>query len=119
MGHGAGGEFDRGSVLDAMERGDFYASTGVELQDYAVDERRITIAIKARATEKYRVLFIGRGGQVLKEALESPATYEFAGTEGYVRAKVVDSNGRTAWTQPVLTGRRDEVPHAAHGPVLP
>lgn len=90
------------SVLAALERGDFYASTGVELRDYTVDDRRMTIAINERPPSKYRVLFLGRGGRILKEATASPATYDFAGGEGYVRAKVIDSNGLVAWTQPVM-----------------
>ncbi len=89
-------------VLDALERGEFYASTGVVLRDYTVDDRRITIVIDERPMAKYRVQFIGRGGRVLKEATASPAVYEFAGGEGYVRAKVMDSNGHVAWTQPVV-----------------
>ena len=90
------------SILGALERGDFYASTGVRLQDYAVDDKRMTITIAPDPMAKYRVLFIGRGGRVLKEAIDSPATYEFTGTEGYVRAKVIDSNGNLAWTQPIV-----------------
>ena len=39
---------------------------------------------------------------MLKEATSSPAAYTFAGDEGYVRAKVLESNGRMAWTQPVM-----------------
>lgn len=91
------------AVLGALERGEFYASTGVALRDYVVDARSMTITIDEHPTSKYRVLFVGRGGRVLKEATRSPATYAFSGDEGYVRAKVVDSNGNVAWTQPVLT----------------
>jgi hypothetical protein len=39
---------------------------------------------------------------VLHEALDSPASYEFRGDEGYVRARVLESNGRVAWLQPTL-----------------
>jgi hypothetical protein len=28
--------------------------------------------------------------------------YDIVGSEGYVRARVRDSNGQTAWTQPVF-----------------
>jgi hypothetical protein len=42
---------------------------------------------------------------VLKEAASSPATYTFAGDDTYVRAKVLESNGRVAWTQPVFKRR--------------
>lgn len=94
-------------ILDAMERGDFYASTGVELSDYEVTNTRITVTVKTNTYAKYRVQFIGKGGVVLQEVLDSPATYEFRGTEGYVRARVLDSNGAIAWCQPVLVTPRD------------
>jgi hypothetical protein len=35
---------------------------------------------------------------------ESTATYTFKGDEGYVRAKVLESNGDAAWIQPVAVG---------------
>lgn len=89
-------------IVEALERGDFYASTGVELSDYQVTDKAMTIAIKEKETSKYRVQFIGKGGRVLKEATSNPATYAFAGGEGYVRAKVIESNGRLAWTQPIV-----------------
>jgi hypothetical protein len=89
-------------IVDALERGDFYASTGVELNDYQVTATGITIAIQQRLSSKYRIQFIGRNGRLLKEAIASPASYSFAGGEGYVRVKVLESNGRVAWTQPVM-----------------
>ncbi len=91
------------AILDAMERGDFYASTGVELIDYLVTSIGMTVTVKTKTFARYRVQLIGRGGVLLHEATGSPsATYEFRGTEGYVRAKVLDSNGRVAWLQPTL-----------------
>jgi predicted metal-dependent phosphoesterase TrpH len=92
------------SILQSMEQGDFYASTGVELEDYSVDEKSITIKIKdikPLQLTRYRVLFIGKGGTILKEADTNPATYQFTDDEIYVRAKIIDSNGKVAWTQPV------------------
>jgi predicted metal-dependent phosphoesterase TrpH len=92
------------AILQAMERGDFYASTGVELDDYIVDEKNITIKIKnvkPLQLTRYRVLFIGKGSVILKEADTNPAIYQFTGDEMYVRAKIIDSNGKVAWTQPV------------------
>lgn len=90
------------SILGAMERGDFYASTGVELEDYQIDAKRMSISIKPARSSKYRVLFIGQNGRLLKEVVTNPAVYEFRGDEMYVRAKVIDSNGNVAWTQPVM-----------------
>ncbi len=31
-----------------------------------------------------------------------PAVYDIQGDEGYVRVKVIESNGLLAWTQPVF-----------------
>jgi hypothetical protein len=99
------------ALLTALERGDFYASTGVELEDYYTDGRTMRIKIKAEKSSKYRIQFIGRGkspwdgGRVLKEVTESPAAYEIRGDEGYVRAKIYESNGKVAWTQPVMVGQ--------------
>lgn len=93
-------------LLDAIERGDFYASTGVELSDYQVTPTSVTVTVRERAFEKYRIQFIGRGGRVLREVTASPASYTMTGTEGYVRARVLDSNGRMAWTQPVAIPAR-------------
>ncbi|HET9455266.1 MAG TPA: CehA/McbA family metallohydrolase [Gemmatimonadaceae bacterium] len=93
-------------LLEAMERGDFYASTGVELADYAATARSITVTVRPKTMAKYRIQFIGRGGRVLAERVESPARYDITGSEGYVRAKVIDSNGAVAWTQPVMLSSR-------------
>ena len=46
--------------------------------------------------------FIGHGGRILKESIESAAVYNIVGNEGYVRAKITESNGKLAWTQPVF-----------------
>ena len=89
------------ALLEAMERGDFYASTGVELSELQTNEQEIAITIKEDPTAKYRVQFIGKGGKLLKEEIASPARYQIRGDEGYVRGKVLDSNGLMAWTQPV------------------
>jgi len=96
------------AILDALRRGDFYATTGVELTDVQASARAVTVTIRQQGTAKYTVQFIGRGGRVLKEATSSPAQYDFAGDEGYVRAKVIDSNGLVAWTQPVRVGANSQ-----------
>jgi hypothetical protein len=93
-------------ILAAMERGDFYASTGVELSDIVVTRSRVSVTVRERPWAKYRIQFIGRGGRVLKESVASPASYDVAGNEGYVRAKVIESSGRVAWTQPLVIGGR-------------
>jgi hypothetical protein len=90
------------ALLEALEAGQFYSSTGVELSDYAVTSRSMVVTVKKDAWSKYRIQFIGKGGRVVQESLDSPAEYVFRGDEGYVRAKVIESNGRVAWCQPAV-----------------
>ena len=98
-------ELTQRAIIEALDHGDFYSSTGVELESYAVDRSSISVTIKKERWSKYVIQFIGRGGKVLSESLDSPATYKFRGSEGYVRVKVLESNGKAAWTQPIMLGR--------------
>ncbi|HET7710366.1 MAG TPA: CehA/McbA family metallohydrolase, partial [Thermoanaerobaculia bacterium] len=93
------------AILAAMERGDFYASTGVEIEDYAANSETMTIRMREKSLTKFRTTFIGRGGSVLATVTSNPATYTIRGDEGYVRARVTDSNGHTAWLQPMVIRR--------------
>ncbi len=92
------------ALVAALERGDFYSSTGVELQSITTTASSMTIAVKTAPSSKYRIQFIGKQGATLSESVASPATYTFKGDESYVRAKVIESNGALAWIQPVPVG---------------
>ena len=92
---------DARALIEAIERGEFYASNGVELDDLQVSPERVHVAVKPVAWSKYRVQFIGKGGRVLSESIEPVATYVPKGDEGYVRARVLESNGCMAWIQPI------------------
>ena len=103
------------AVMDALHRGDFYASTGITLESYSVDERGISIVL-ARNKEwvpafkghaRVRTRFIGAEGEVLAEETGLSPRYVFRGNERYVRASIIDSDGRRAWTQPVFRDGRD------------
>jgi hypothetical protein len=93
---------DAKAIVAALARGDFYASTGVELATYTVTGGSIDVRVREQHGARYRILFIGEGGRVLQETLGIGAVYRVTGKERYVRAKVVDSNGRAAWTQPTF-----------------
>jgi hypothetical protein len=89
------------AILGAMEAGQFYASTGVELEDVAVGDGELRVRVKARGATRVRIQFVGEGGRVLRESAGPEASYRLGG-ERYVRARVLDSNGRKAWVQPVF-----------------
>jgi len=94
---------DAYEIVTHLEEGLFYASTGVDLDDIRVNNRRLEIQIRQRGNFKYLTRFIGAGGKVLYETPENPAVFELRGPEVYVRAVVYDSGGWRAWVQPVFT----------------
>ena len=115
------------AIVTAMEAGDFYASTGVVLDDVLVENGRISLTIAAERDVTYRTQFIGtrRGydapmqpaltdstaplrfrygddiGAVLSEVEGTRPTYTFRGDELYVRAKVVSSRPKA---NPIVPG---------------
>jgi hypothetical protein len=99
-------ELSSKAILEAMERGNFYASTGVALTDYQVTETSMIITINEVKTSKYRIQFIGQGGKILSEVSSNPAVYRFRGDEKYVRARILDSNGKMGWTQPIMFDKK-------------
>ena len=94
------------AIVAAMRRGDFYASTGIVLRDYTANPRSISLTlVRTRGggeDTRFRTEFIGREGRVLSVVHGLTASYTIRGDEGYVRARITDSNGHLAWTQPVM-----------------
>lgn len=89
-------------VLAGLMRGDFYASNGVELSDLEVGHGRIRLAARDGDGADHTVLFIGDHGEVLAQSEGPEASFELpaGASQTYVRAKVVSSEGKCAWTQP-------------------
>lgn len=98
-------ELSQTAIIEALKKGDFYSSTGVELSDYQVDGKQMIVAVRPLSNSKYTIRFIGKNGKVLSEVPSTTATYNIKGDEGYVRAKVLESNGKFAWTQPFFVGK--------------
>jgi hypothetical protein len=111
------------ALFEAMEKGDFYASTGVRLMDVERARDHISVSIEEETNVTYSTQFIGtrKGfnpsseqgpmptnavqgvtrrysediGKVLAEVPGTNATYRFKGDEIYVRAKVISSRKRS------------------------
>jgi hypothetical protein len=96
----------REHVLGALREGNFYASSGVELRDVIATKNDLSVEMQPTAPsgspKRYRVVFIGKDGRELATSLDNPARYTFDGSESYVRARIEDSGGLRAWTQPVF-----------------
>lgn len=101
---------EAGAIMEALESGRFYASSGVELSDVVVGANRLEVHVASRGDFRYTTTFIGRDGRVLARSADNPAVYELAEDVGYVRAKVVDSMGYAAWTQPVFVTSGSQTP---------
>jgi len=99
-------------IVQAVQRGDFYASTGVELEDVRFAENVLELRIRPREGVSYKTEFIGTLADF--RAFKPPATqpwdrtnpaigkvlaardglnpsYRLTGKELYVRAKVISS----------------------------
>ena len=94
-------------ILRAMEAGDFYASTGVELDSLRITPTTITLHIRQRGDYRYHAEFIGDGGRVLASAGGNTVSFSLRADDGltYVRVRVRDSGGGRAWIQPVFVRR--------------
>jgi hypothetical protein len=110
-------KLDADQIVLAMQRGDFYASTGVVLKDVRFENDTLSVEIEARPDVSYKTQFVGtlegydpkpadrfkdpKGflvnrysdsiGQVLSEQSGPRAKYRMTGKEIYVRAKVISS----------------------------
>ncbi len=95
------------SLRKALEQGDFYASTGIELESLEIRAEQISVV--APAAEE--ILFIGRGGEILERVQGSSAVYSVRGNEQYIRAECHGANS-AAYTQPVFLSswRQRELP---------
>lgn len=107
-------------IVRALENGNFYASSGVKMQEIYSDGNQYTVKVDPEEGVEYTIRFIGTRqgydpssdpyidaegqvredrtrqyseeiGIVLQETTGNEATYEFQGDELYVRAKVVSS----------------------------
>ncbi len=108
-------------LIRAMKRGDFYASSGVTLDDIQFDEsaRTLSLSIVSSDNATYQTDFIAtlkhgkddRIGRVVATAPGISPSYKMTGDELYVRAVVTSSippedpsfkdQRQQAWTQPV------------------
>ena len=90
----------RDAIIRSLRRGDFYASTGITLRDVQVSDTLYRLEIAPAGDRRYLTEFIGRNGRVLASSTTLRPSYRIQGSEAYVRARVSDSSGRMAWTQP-------------------
>jgi hypothetical protein len=113
-------ELTAAAIVAAMEAGEFYATTGVALEEVRCGPDGIEIRIRAERGVAYRTEFRGTRagaeaasiGEVLAKVEGTSPRYRLRGDELYVRAKIVSSKPKenpyrpgeveVAWTQPLV-----------------
>ncbi len=93
---------DTKEIVQNLDSGLFYSSTGVEILDLRIEPHRIEIIIKDTENKRYKTDFIGSAGSLLHSTKNNPAVYNLSSESNYVRAKITDTDGHCAWMQPVF-----------------
>jgi hypothetical protein len=105
------------SLIEAMEAGQFYASTGVEIKELIFANNKLSVVVENETDITYKISFIGcKKGQTEPEIFKSingnEASFELTNDILYARCKITSSKlhgnpiedllYETAWTQPVI-----------------
>ena len=111
------------ALVGAMEKGDFYATTGVLLEDLQTSKKTLSVKVAARANTHYIIQFWGarpspsgsanaKKRVLLEEVKGNSASFTLTPTDLYVRAKIIsdtpqknpyqEGDVEKAWTQPLL-----------------
>ena len=111
------------SLINSMESGKFYSTTGVELEKVTFKNNTLSIKIKAEETVTYKIQFIAAHksksrSEVLKTITATKAEFALPKDYLFVRAKITSSKPKknpykegdfeVAWTQPFLPGSASE-----------
>lgn len=89
------------SIIEAIKRGSFYATSGVILENIKIENNIISLEIQDKRIPTVRFRFITRNGKVLKEVIGQEASYKIKGYEEYIRVEVEREDGVRAWLQPI------------------
>ncbi|ADB39520.1 histidinol-phosphatase [Spirosoma linguale] len=104
------------SLVESMEAGRFYATSGVTLKQLPQMGNKLVVRVKTEPDVTYRIQFFGvRKGstqaELLREVIDTAAIYALTDDVLLLRAKIISSKPKfnpfmpgdveTAWTQPI------------------
>ena len=108
-------KLETSSLIEAMEKGDFYASTGITIKKYVVTKNQIRVEVEPEQGVHYEILFLGYkdGGEaveILEIIEDTKGSYTFQDNDLLVRVKITShalkesppntQETKKAWTQP-------------------
>lgn len=96
------------SILDSLNKGAFYSSTGPEIYDFYINDEGKAV-VECSPAARIRLNSDCHAPQVRNAGDEELTQAEFI-TEGYdyIRITVIDKNGKMAWTNPIFLDGRDK-----------
>jgi hypothetical protein len=108
---------DPEKLVESMEAGKFYATSGVILETLTVKKGKLSLSIKTEPGVTYKVQFFGvkkgkEKGEVFLETTNTSASYKLKKDDLFVRARIISSkphwrphgkgDTEVAWTQPIV-----------------
>jgi len=89
-------------ILSALKNGEFYSSCGPEIYDFYVDGNKVVV--ECSDVDRIRLHCAKHPTAVVRSADGSVSQAEFCIDDSYpyVRATVIDKNGKHAWTNPIF-----------------
>lgn len=92
------------SILNALKNGEFYSSCGLEIYNFYVEDGMAVIECSPVA--KIRLHSFMHPTKVVKseDGTMMRAEFEIGNRFKYVRATVIDEDGKYAWTNPIFLG---------------
>lgn len=105
------------NLIDAMEKGEFYASTGVILKEVKFYNNTLKIEVEPTSETKYEIQFIGvdikkKQSKIVHKVNGNKAEFKLTDNYLFIRAKIISNRTNKnffdekefekAWTQPVM-----------------
>ena len=86
------------SIIDSIRRGSFYSTMGPRFKRIELARHRVSVELMKEGT----VSVIGSGGVKLEKETTKSVSFTVDPQCEWVRLEAKDSDGRCAWTQPIL-----------------
>lgn len=114
------GELSPEALIASMEKGDFYATTGVMMKEVKATKKTLAVVVDPKPGTQYMIEFWGakpdasgeKKRTLLKTVKGTSASHTLKSGEVFVRAKIIsttpqknpfqDGDVETAWTQPLV-----------------
>jgi len=99
-------KLDNASIADAIKKGDYYSSTGPEIEYFYLDDS----ILYAKGSDCKSISFINNArnrrysGESGTKSINH-AEHKLTGEEKYVRVEFEDFNGKCAWSNPIYIGQ--------------